>query len=128
MCKQVMVVDDEAGIRTLLSLMLKRRGFSVVTAGSAAEVLSLIEHTTPDLFVLDIMLTGTNGVELCRALRTNPRTRDSTILMLSARSDPESVSQSMQAGADDYLFKPVLQAALLDKVQRLIGVAQEACA
>ncbi len=124
MSKQIMVVDDEAGIRTLLTLMLQRRGFQVTSAGSAAEVLSKVERSAPDLFLLDIMLPGTNGIELCHLLRSNPSTAHAAILMLSARHDPEATRLSMEAGADDYLFKPVLQMDLLDRVHDLIGVAE----
>jgi DNA-binding response OmpR family regulator len=117
-----MVVDDDPGLLKLVSGFLEYGGFSVVKADSAAEALSLLEETQPDLFVLDIMMPEMNGIELTQYLRSQPETIQTAILILSARSDLATIEEAFEAGTDDYLVKPVLPRELIEKVHSMLKV------
>lgn len=126
MTKQVMIVDDEVGALTLVGIMLDRGGFDVLKAHDADEALAMLESTTPDLFILDVMMPGIDGIELCGLLRSRSETAETPILILSARGDAEMVVRGMEAGANDYLPKPILHHDLVSKVRGLLGIKEEA--
>lgn len=125
MKKTVLVVDDELGALTLIGIMLERGGFNVLKAQDATVALSLLEQGTPDLIILDVMMPGMNGIELCRAIRKRPETQTTPIVILSARGDAESVMQGMEAGANDYLPKPILHHDLVAKVRAILAQSAE---
>ena len=118
-CKQIMVVDDEVGVRQLLGIMLERAGFSVIKAGDASEALDLLENTEPDLFILDVM----NGLELCQHIRQSPKTTHTPVLILSAKADVEDIQRGLRAGANEYVVKPVLPRELVSKVSAVLQKA-----
>src|SRR5258708_37561747 len=118
--KRILVVDDEIGARTLIGIMLDRGGFEVLKASDGNEALSLLEQDKPDLVILDIMMPGMDGFELCKRIRERPETTETPILMLSTRGDAESVMRGMDAGASDYLPKPILHHDLVAKVRHLL--------
>ena len=118
--KRILVVDDEIGARTLIGIMLDRGGFEVLKASDGNEALSLLERDKPDLVILDIMMPGMDGFELCKRIRERPETTETPILMLSTRGDAESVMRGMDAGASDYLPKPILHHDLVAKVRHLL--------
>jgi two-component system, OmpR family, phosphate regulon response regulator PhoB len=117
---KVLVVDDDKSARTLLNIMLKRTGFDPIVAEDAEEALNHLNQLTPDLIILDYMLPGMNGIELCQTIRQRPDTIDIPILMLSARGDMEVVMEAKQAGATDYLSKPLLIQEVTEKLTKLI--------
>jgi DNA-binding response OmpR family regulator len=119
---RIMVVDDEVGALTLIGIMLERGGFEVIKARDAYEALSQLQNTTPNLFILDVMMPGMDGIELCRRIRADGKTRETPILILSARGDPESVELGMSAGADDYLSKPILHHDLISRVRQMLDL------
>ena len=100
----VLVVDDDARLRALLSRYLAEQGFRVTTAGHAAEARDKLRVVQPDLLVLDVMMPGETGLSLTGALRAERR--DVPILLLTARGAPEDRIAGFEAGADDYLGKP----------------------
>ncbi len=121
--KRIMIVDDEVGALTLIGIMLDRGGFEVIKAQNAAEALSILDNNTlPDLIVLDIMMPGMDGIDLCRAIRQRRGAAKLPILILSTRGDSESVMKSMDAGATDYLPKPILHHDLVAKVRSLLDM------
>lgn len=122
MMKRVLIVDDEVGARTLIGIMLDRGGFEVSKAKDANEALSIIEKKDerPDLIILDVMMPGMDGIELCRTLRNQPQSTQTPILILSARGDAEAVMRGMDAGATDYLPKPILHHDLVAKVRTML--------
>ena len=126
MTKQIMVVDDEVQILTLMEVTLQRRGYSVQKARSAAIALAMLESVTPDLFVLDVMMPGMDGIELCKAIRARPETVDTPVLIVSALNDPVTIKRGYDAGANDYLQKPAPQFDLITKVRDLVGPDQPA--
>ncbi len=119
--KQILVVDDEPSLLEIFSMMLKRQGFTVWKATNALDALDLVRNIKPDLFILDVMMPGMNGIELCRELRTWPDTHTTPVMMLSALSDARTQRESLDAGADLYLRKPILPRDLVSRVQELVG-------
>ncbi|MBK8031162.1 MAG: response regulator [Chloroflexi bacterium] len=85
MKKHILVVDDEIGALTLIGIMLERGGFEVQKARDAKSALGILEEYTPDLIILDVMMPGMNGIDLCQLLRQQDRTRKTPVLILSAR-------------------------------------------
>jgi len=115
--KRILVVDDEIGALTLIGIMLERGGFEVLKAKDADQALAVLELDTPDLIILDVMMPGMDGIELCRLLRQRPDTASLPVLILSARGDAKSVMSGMDAGASDYLPKPILHHDLVSKAR-----------
>jgi DNA-binding response OmpR family regulator len=121
MNKQIMVVDDEVQILTLMEITLQRRGYAVLKARNAAAALMLLDDLTPDLFILDVMMPGMDGIELCKAIRARRETAQTPVLMVSALNDPVTIKRGLEAGANDYLQKPAPHFDLVTKVRELIG-------
>ena len=115
-------MDDEIGALTLIGIMLERGGFSVLKAKDANAALAELEKATPNLIILDVMMPGMDGIELCRVIRNRTETADTPVLILSARGDAESVMRGMDAGANDYLPKPILHHDLVDKVRKMLDM------
>ncbi len=120
--KRILVVDDEIGALTLIGIMLDRGGFEVVKAKDATQGLNTLEKDTPDMIILDVMMPGIDGIELCRMLRQRSQTANTPVLILSARGDAESVMRGMDAGATDYLPKPILHHDLVAKVRQMLNM------
>jgi two-component system response regulator MtrA len=122
MSKRILVVDDEVGALTLIGIMLERGGFDVLKARDAFTALDLLKNETPDLMILDVMMPGMDGIELCRQIRATPANTKTPVLILSARGDPEAVREGMEAGANDYLSKPILHHDLITKIRDMLGI------
>lgn len=112
---RVLVVDDEASITDLLSMALRYEKFTVLAAHSGHEALDAVPGFAPDLVVLDIMMPGIDGIEVCRRI---DHTRIK-VVMLSARDDADTRERAAKAGADAYLTKPFSAIELLDAVEKL---------
>lgn len=123
MKKHILVVDDEIGALTLIGIMLERGGFSVLKAKDATSALAVLDQNTPDMIILDVMMPGMDGIELCKVIRERADTQDTPVLILSARGDAESVMRGMEAGANDYLPKPILHHDLVAKVRSILDEA-----
>jgi DNA-binding response OmpR family regulator len=120
MKKRILVVDDEVGALTLIGIMLERGGFNVLKAKDAQDALAVLEQNLPDLIILDVMMPGMDGITLCRVIRDRHETARIPILILSAKNDADSVMRGMEAGADDYLPKPILHHDLVSKVKHML--------
>jgi len=118
----VLVVDDEPTARTMLRLILVRAGFEVLEAQDGPEALEEIQRNVPDLMILDIMMPGIDGFEVCQILREQENTADLPIIMLSARADPESVNRGLLLGATKYLTKPVMPDDLTRHVREVLQI------
>lgn len=123
MKKHILVVDDEIGALTLIGIMLERGGFSVLKAKDATSALAVLDQNTPDMIILDVMMPGMDGIELCQVIRQRDDTAETPVLILSARGDAESVMKGMEAGANDYLPKPILHHDLVSKVRSILEEA-----
>ncbi len=117
---RVLVVDDEIGALTLIGIMLERGGFEVLKARDAYAALEMLQTENPDLIILDVMMPGMDGIELCQLLRTMPTTQRIPVVILSARGDPETIERGLAAGATDYLLKPILHHDLLTKTREVL--------
>jgi DNA-binding response OmpR family regulator len=106
MPRRVLAVDDEASIRKLVTVTLENRGFEVDTAADGQEALDKIAIMKPDLVVLDVMMPKMNGWEVRKRLRSDPKTADLPILILSAVGEFESQLAGMESDQDDYITKP----------------------
>lgn len=118
---RVLVVDDEKNMRDLLRIYLSNEGFEVTEAEGGAAAVNLLNQTTFDLVILDIMMPGMDGWEVCRRIRENAQT---PILMLTARSETKDKVQGLQLGADDYLVKPFDPEELTARVNALLRRAK----
>lgn len=121
MKKHILVVDDEIGALTLIGIMLERGGFEVLKARDAKAALEMLDEQTPDMIILDVMMPGMNGIDLCQRIRERKATIDTPVLILSARGDADSIIRGIEAGANDYLPKPILHHDLVSKVKSMLG-------
>ena len=111
---KVLVVDDDAALAEMLQIVLQASGFDTVWVGRGDEVLEEFRRFRPDLVLLDLMLPGRDGVDVCRDLRAES---DVPIVMLTAKSDTSDVVEGLEAGADDYVPKPFKTQELLARVK-----------
>lgn len=107
MSQSVLIVDDEPMARTLLRLMLVRAGFEVAEAENGFDALEKVEVNIPDLILLDVMMPGMDGFTVCQKVRARQETADLPIIMLSAKTDLDSINKGLLAGATKYLTKPI---------------------
>lgn len=126
MKKNILVVDDEIGALTLIGIMLERGGFNVLKAKDADSALATLDQNTPDLIILDVMMPGMDGIELCKVIRQREDTGQTPVLILSARGDADSVMRGMEAGSNDYLPKPILHHDLVAKVRAMLAQTNNA--
>ncbi len=112
----VLVVDDEEDIRGLLRLILSRAGYDVQEAGDGESALAFLQNDLPDLILLDLLMPGIDGFEVCRRVRAGQRTKAIPILILSAMTDSHSRQEGLRAGATKYLTKPLTATQLLEHV------------
>jgi len=116
----VLVVEDEADVVDLLRYNLERAEFEVLIAMTGDQGLAMAREKRPDLIVLDLMLPGMNGHEVCRALKGDPNTEVIPIVMLTAKGEPKERVKGLELGADDYVTKPFSPRELVLRVQALL--------
>lgn len=117
---KILVIDDQPDSILLLRERLKRQGYTVYTASSGMEGLELAVQLKPDAILLDIMMPDIDGYAVCRQLQSDPETAIIPILFVSARIQPEDVQEGFQAGASDYIKKPVEFVELSERIASLI--------
>jgi pilus assembly protein CpaE len=126
---KILVVDDEADLLEMMRMVLEQRGGHRVTlSADGPDALAKAAADPPDLAILDVMMPGMPGYEVCRQLRANPATASIPIIILSARAQPMDRSAALEAGADDYITKPVMMGELLEKVDSMLASRAEASA
>jgi DNA-binding response OmpR family regulator len=104
--KRVLVVDDEPHIVKLVKLSLGDQNYDIVGITSGKEAISYVNNNAPDILVLDLMMPGVNGYDVCQAVRENPKTKGIPIIILSAKSQMLDKLNAIDVGADDYMCKP----------------------
>lgn len=117
--KKILIADDEPDILEILQYNLQAEGFEVSTAKNGNEAIEKAKRILPDLIILDIMMPGKTGMEVCNALRAQPVFKDTLIIFLTALSDEGTEIKGLETGADDYLTKPVSPKVLVSKVNAL---------
>ena len=120
MNQKILIVDDEPDIVDLVSYNLKKDGFRVTTASDGEDALNKIRRGAFDLVVLDLMLPGLQGVELCRIIRNDPKTSGTPIIMLTAKGEEADRVIGLESGADDYLTKPFSARELIARMKAVL--------
>ncbi|MBL8536062.1 MAG: phosphate regulon transcriptional regulator PhoB [Hyphomonadaceae bacterium] len=116
----VLVVEDEAAIADLLKYNLEKEGYRVAVASDGDEALMAADENAPDLIVLDWMLPKAPGIEVCRRLRARQNTRNTPIVMLTARGEESDLIRGLDMGADDYITKPFSMSELLARLRAVM--------
>jgi len=124
--QSVLVVDDEPMARTLLRLMLVRAGFEVSEAENGFDALEKVGGNLPDLILLDVMMPGMDGFTVCQKVRAREETADLPIIMLSAKTDSDSINRGLLVGATKYLTKPISPEELTKHVRSALNNSIEA--
>ncbi|MGC8838512.1 MAG: response regulator [Anaerolineae bacterium] len=120
MAAKILVVDDDPSALKLIGYTLRREGYEVTTAADGMEALTLVRHERFDLIILDIMMPGMDGYEVCRRLRANPQTAAVPVIMLTARSMVKDKVSGFRSGTDEYITKPLLPHELVSRVRALL--------
>ena len=118
--ESVLIIDDEADIRDILAYNLQKEGYSVLTAENGLEGISLAQSESPDIIILDVMMPEMDGIEVCEILRNDPKTAKILICFLTARSEDYSQIAGLDAGADDYVSKPVKPKVLISRIKAIL--------
>lgn len=117
---RILIVEDESAIAELVSINLRHAGFEVTIAATAEQAMLEVDGVLPDLVVLDWMLPGSSGLALAKRWRSEPRTREMPVIMLTARSEEGDKVAGLDAGADDYLTKPFSTQELLARIRAVL--------
>jgi len=116
---KILIADDEPDILEIIEFNLKAEGYEVILAKNGSEAVDKARKTNPDLIILDIMMPGKTGIEVCNLLRMMPAFKTTLIIFLTAMADEGSEIQGLETGADDYLTKPISPKVLVSKVNSL---------
>ena len=123
--RRILIADDEHNIRHILDFSLNVEGFDVLTAQDGEEALMLAASESPDLIIMDVMMPGCGGIEACRQLKQDPRTRAIPVVLLTARSSRDDREAGLAAGAVEYVTKPFSPQKVIDLVQSILGAVHE---
>jgi two-component system phosphate regulon response regulator PhoB len=120
--KKILIVDDQVEVRELVQVTLEVGDYQILTAENGQQAIDIAEREHPDIILLDIMMPGSkvDGLEACRRLKSDSKTADITIVMLSAKGQSGDLEAGKAAGADDYFTKPFSPIALIDKVEEVM--------
>lgn len=124
---KILIIEDEADIRELMSMQLELQKYQVFTAKCYQEAKELMANQDFNLFLVDRMLPDANGLDLCREIRSNPKTQHKAIILVTALSESENIIEGLDAGADDYITKPfdinVLHARVRSQLRKIISIS-----
>ncbi|PKP45944.1 MAG: DNA-binding response regulator [Bacteroidetes bacterium HGW-Bacteroidetes-12] len=118
--EKIILVDDEQDILNFISYNLKKEGYEVFTALSGKEAIAIAKKEKPDLIIIDVMMPEMDGIETCQELRTIDELKDTLITFLSARAEDYSQVAGFDAGADDYITKPIKPRLLVSKIKAIL--------
>ena len=121
MDKKILVVEDDPATLRLVDYTLRHKGYQVLTASNGLEGMRKVQNEKPDLVILDVMLPGIDGFEICHRLRSEPDTAQMLIMMFSAKAQEIDKDTGLRVGADDYLTKPVDPGELVNRVEGLLA-------
>ena len=125
MPKEILIVDDEPSIVVPIQFLMEQQGYSVIVAENGHDALDMIYQYTPDLILLDIMLPGIDGYEVCEIVRLNPKLRGIKIIFLTAKGREVEIAKGLALGADAYITKPFSNADLVAKVKTVLDNIHE---
>ena len=110
---RILVVDDDTRLTQLLQLVFESRGFGVTIAYNGEQALESLENELPEAILLDLMMPGMSGLEVCKHIRSNPRTSNIPVIVITAKYDTQTRQEMMDAGANEYLVKPFRPSELI---------------
>lgn len=119
--RKLLIVDDEDGVRSLVRMTLESENYQIIEAKEGAEALDLARLHRPGLVLLDVMLPDASGIDICRALKSDPETASMAVVMLTAKAQSTDLEEAEAAGADGYFTKPFSPVALMQRVERIFG-------
>ncbi|MBN1161262.1 MAG: response regulator [Dehalococcoidales bacterium] len=119
--KKILIVEDDPSFSRAISHIIEKEGYDVITASNGMAGLRMAKGENPDLLILDVMLPGLDGFEICYQLRQDPLTEKLPIIMLSAKGQEIDKTTGLKVGANEYLTKPIDRALLLEKITSLLG-------
>ncbi len=121
--KKILIVDDQPAVRELVSVTLEIGPYHILTAENGDQALELARAELPELMLLDIQMPGgsLDGLDVCRVLKSDERTKDITIIILTAKGQDWDRQAGQDAGADDYFVKPFSPLELMNKVEHILG-------
>jgi DNA-binding response OmpR family regulator len=125
MSKEILIVEDEPGVMAAIRFLMKQQGYNVRVAEKGEDALDLLSTNKPHLVLLDIMLPGMNGWEVCEAIRSNPEYRNVKIVFLTARRNEAEIAKGLDLGANAYITKPFKNDQLIARVKALLQDALE---
>ena len=125
MPKQILIVEDERGVAVAIQFLMEQQGHDVLVAERGEDALDLVYKYKPDLVLLDIMLPGISGWEVCEIIRLDPDYRNVKIVFLTARKSEVEIARGLALGADAYITKPFSNDQLIAKVNKLLENALE---
>jgi DNA-binding response OmpR family regulator len=125
MAKEILIVDDEPDVVVPIQFLMEQQGYRVMTAERGEDALDLIYQYKPDLVLLDIMLPGIDGYEVCEIIRLNPDFRDVKIIFLTAKGRESEIAKGLALGADAYISKPFSNTTLVARVKELLETTHE---
>ncbi|RLD17381.1 MAG: response regulator [Caldiserica bacterium] len=118
--RRVLVIDDDPQITTFIKFILEKNNFKVFFADSGMKGLEILESEDVDIILLDVMMPGMNGYEICRKIRENPKTKDKPVLMLTALGMGEDFEKALEVGANWYIVKPFKPQQLIERISMLL--------
>ena len=121
----ILIVEDDENIQQLVGYNLAKAGYQVLYADNGEQALAMVRREDPDLLVLDVMLPGMDGYQVCKTLRREPRHSRLPIILLTARADEDDVSTGLDLGADDYITKPFSPKILLSRIKSALRRSRE---
>lgn len=121
MAKKILIIEDDPAISRLVDYTLRHQGYEVITSANGLEGIRKAHEEAPDLVILDVMLPGIDGFEICHRLRSAPDTAQMLILMFSAKAQEIDKSTGLKVGADDYLPKPAAPAEIVNRIGKLLA-------
>lgn len=119
--KKIMIADDEEDIKIVLQMLLEAEGYEIITAYDGLDALDKAKTELPDMILLDIMMPMYDGIEVCKQLKADWKTKEIPIVMVSAAAQDSSVTRAMEAGANDYIIKPFDSEDVISKVKKYLN-------
>jgi DNA-binding response OmpR family regulator len=118
--RKIVIIEDEPDILEVLSYNLRREGFEILTSADGIQGLALVKREHPDLVLLDLMLPGIDGIEICNSIKKNPDTQHTLLIMVTAKGEESDIVLGLGVGADDYISKPFSPKELVARVKAVM--------
>jgi len=125
--RRILIVEDEESLLKLESILLSSRGYQITGVKDGLAALKALAENSFDLVLLDIMMPGIDGFEVCRRIRGNPQTREIPVVMLTAKKSAVDQAKGLEVGADAYITKPFKSIKIMDMIESLLAKRQQGC-